>query len=365
MLNKNFKVFISSTQRDFLDERRKVFDALQRLQIKYTAMEFFGARPEYPIEVCLNEIRTCDMFIGIIGHLYGEIVPEENISFTEMEYNAASRIGLPRLIYMKSEDVPTLPEHIEHDPSKMEKLESFKRKVKERHPIDFFKFGDELSMKVITSMVLELKLLMHPSIESLYRDLQIKDFAGDSDSFKNTLGKFIEYWTSRRLDFIPLELWRKIYLLQNSDIVKSTRLHTTYPHEQFVKLLDSIEKKFKGISPIFHKDYLTKLKLMITKRVEIELIVTSEVLKKIQGELTSEEKSMIFSYTKLKLYVYENIDSGITVSESFISLCLVSKTDITALMDKYLISYDPVAVSWGEDLFEYYKSKSERILPET
>ena len=41
---------------------------------------------------------------------------------------------------------------------------------------------------------------------------------------------------------------------------------------------------------------------MITKRVEIELIVTSKVLKKIQGELTSEEKSMIFSYTKLKLY---------------------------------------------------------------
>ena len=166
---------------------------------------------------------------------------------------------------------------------------------------------------------------------------------------------------TRRFEFIPIEFWRKICILENSEIVENTKLNTTYPHNNFIKLLHSIETKFLGITPIYHEDYLNELKFMMKKGVDIKLILDSITFKEVKTNLTPDEKSVLSSDPKIELYVCDNIDSGITISESFISLCLVSKNDINSLMDKYLTSENPKAISWGEELFNYYKSKSIRM----
>ena len=354
ILDRKFKVFVSSTYKDLKNERKKVIESLEQLQINYTAMEFFGARPGDPIEVSLDEVRSSNIYIGIIGHRYGDFVPEEDISYTEMEYNTASRLGLSRLIYLLSDSVPILPEQYENDPLKIQKLKLFKKKVKKRHTKATFISPDDLAKKIKT----DIKNLR--SGDSLYRGLEKKDFAGDPDSILKK-GKFIDYWMTRRFEFIPIEFWRKICILENSEIVENTKLNTTYPHNNFIKLLHSIETKFLGITPIYHEDYLNELKFMMKKGVDIKLILDSITFKEVKTNLTPDEKSVLSSDPKIELYVCDNIDSGITISESFISLCLVSKNDINSLMDKYLTSENPKAISWGEELFNYYKSKSIRM----
>jgi predicted transcriptional regulator len=179
--------------------------------------------------------------------------------------------------------------------------------------------------------------------------------------FYATYEKFKDYWQSRRLDFIPDEPWSKIGMLHNSEVIKSPQTNTTHTHDHFVKNLLAVKKTFNGISPIYHQDYINAIKQMMQNGVVIELIVTSEVFSEIAKRLVPEELKLIALYPKIKIYLCERLDSGISVSESFSNLCIVSKTDVVSLMDQYLHSTGPDAVSWGTDLFNYYKERSKPV----
>ncbi len=52
-----FTVFLCSTFDDLEQEREAVLDAILRVQQRHNAMEFFGARPGRPLDVCLEEVR--------------------------------------------------------------------------------------------------------------------------------------------------------------------------------------------------------------------------------------------------------------------------------------------------------------------
>src|SRR5579875_1320781 len=81
-------------------------------------MEFFGARPERPIETCLGEVRRCDIIVVIVGRRYGTLVPGRGISYSEAEYAEGLRLGLPCLVYIRDE-VPASTEALDEDSKKM------------------------------------------------------------------------------------------------------------------------------------------------------------------------------------------------------------------------------------------------------
>ena len=62
-----FSVFVCSTFDDLEQEREAVLDALRRVQQRHNAMEFFGARPGRPIDVCLEEVRKSDLLVVLLG----------------------------------------------------------------------------------------------------------------------------------------------------------------------------------------------------------------------------------------------------------------------------------------------------------
>ena len=125
----SFTVFVCSTFSDLSQEREGVLDAIHRVKLQHDSMEFFGARAEQAIETCLREVRASDVLVVIVGHRYGSIVPDLGISYSEAEYAEGFRREKPCLVYMRDDNVPILPKHMERDPEKLKLLERWKETI--------------------------------------------------------------------------------------------------------------------------------------------------------------------------------------------------------------------------------------------
>jgi hypothetical protein len=145
-MSKSFRIFISSTWVDLQSEREAVEKTLHRMQnTAFAGMEYFGSRPETPMEASLAEVNRSDVYIGIFAHRYGA-------GITEAEYRRARELNIPCLIYIKDDNAPVIPAYMEREPEKASKLEGLKRELKQNHTVSFFSIPDNLATQVITDL---------------------------------------------------------------------------------------------------------------------------------------------------------------------------------------------------------------------
>jgi HD-GYP domain-containing protein (c-di-GMP phosphodiesterase class II) len=124
-------------------------------------MEYFGADPRQPIEKCLEEVQSADIFVAIIGHRYGTILNTTGKSYTHMEYEEALGSKIPCLIYIRSDDVPISPKYFERNPDSIMKLDNFKSLLQMNHTVAPFKYGNDLAIRVnadLTSLMQKMKI---------------------------------------------------------------------------------------------------------------------------------------------------------------------------------------------------------------
>jgi hypothetical protein len=145
-----FNVFVSSTYRDLKDEREKVIEAVEKV-CKAIGMEKFLPDEKSTLEVCLEHLRKCDIYIGIVGSRYGSIVPENQLkkvegenaknyvglSFTHYEFRKAGELGIPRAVFIINEE------------SEDDKVIKFKKEIEDSFVSpSYFSNLDELGEKV-------------------------------------------------------------------------------------------------------------------------------------------------------------------------------------------------------------------------
>jgi ATP-dependent DNA helicase RecG len=103
------KIFISSVQKEFQQARKdlKAFllgDAvLHRFTSEVFLFEELPARDRRADEVYLEQVKRCDIYLGIFGYEYGN-EDQDGISPTEREYDYAGRLKKTRLIYVWGTD---------------------------------------------------------------------------------------------------------------------------------------------------------------------------------------------------------------------------------------------------------------------
>ena len=95
-----FKIFISSTFEDLQDQRKQAIEVIFERGHIPIALERFSPANENDLEVIRSAIADCQIYITILGHRYGEIVPGHGISFTELEFNIAEENGLLILVFV-------------------------------------------------------------------------------------------------------------------------------------------------------------------------------------------------------------------------------------------------------------------------
>jgi hypothetical protein len=85
-------------------------EAMLRARHAVTDMAYFAARHTSPANVCVEMVAQSDVYVGIIGLRYGSPVRDRpDVSYTELEFEAAGERGLPRLIFRIREDSAHLP----------------------------------------------------------------------------------------------------------------------------------------------------------------------------------------------------------------------------------------------------------------
>lgn len=146
------KVFLCSTYTDLVDERQAVLAAIRELKLQHESMEFFGAKPDRPIDACLAEVAKSNVLVVIVGHKYGSLVPGKSISFSEAEYQEGYRLDKPSLVYMRDPSVPVLPKDFESDPDKLRALERFRAVLNERHTVASFQAPKDLAQAVASDL---------------------------------------------------------------------------------------------------------------------------------------------------------------------------------------------------------------------
>ncbi len=144
-------VFLSSTATDLAEHRQAVYSAIQAMDgWKCVRMEDFGARNNTPDDFCRQQATTRDVFVGVVGHLYGSSAPGYDESFTEREH-AAAAAHRPRLIFIASDDFP-LPVSLREADEKRRKQQEFRRRLSAERIRESFHSTDDLALAVVTAL---------------------------------------------------------------------------------------------------------------------------------------------------------------------------------------------------------------------
>ena len=160
------KIYISSTYSDLVEHRQQVYDILRKMRYDVMAMEDYVATDERPLDKCLADVASCDLYIGIFAWRYGYIPPSLERSITELEYQQAGESGLERLIFLLDADAPWPRSKMEKGAGG-EKIEALRGEFMTAHIVQFFKSPEELAGQVATSVVQWDKTRLDAEMDSL------------------------------------------------------------------------------------------------------------------------------------------------------------------------------------------------------
>ena len=132
------RIFISSTFEDMAPYRDAAISAITNIEQLPIGMEQFVSTPDKSLDLCLAEVRRCQLFIALIAMRYGSVDENSGMSYSELEYEEALKSGVPVLAFVIDEnECPVIPKFVDTG-DKAEKLKFFKEKIKKNHTISYF-----------------------------------------------------------------------------------------------------------------------------------------------------------------------------------------------------------------------------------
>jgi hypothetical protein len=291
-IKQSVPVFVSSTYEDLIPYRNEVQRVLVRLEQIVKGMEYFGSNPKKPLDVCLETVKSCKVFVGIIGMRYGSVEKETKKSFTQLEYEEAKKNRIPILIYIIDENHPISPKFVDKDEN-ARRLSDFKDMLTQNHIVSYFNTPENLGQKLTSDLIDVLKSLNQIEI----------DFGAEKDikeDFINIYKKFLfrpaKYKSQEGI--LTIRISDKYKSGENIRASIQSGLGLTIGDTVCLSVYVIDEKTFKNIDSIYSYlygdkkmgDWLEQVKpeTIAKVKVRLEYIVIKEVEKSDNGSILKE-----------------------------------------------------------------------------
>ncbi|MHC2104421.1 DUF4062 domain-containing protein [Methylobacterium sp. CM6246] len=191
---KKYQIFISSTYRDLIDERRAIARAVLDLQHIPAAMEHFPAMDEEQLEYIKQVIDECDYYVLVTAGKYGS-VDNLGVSYTQREYEYAKFIGKTVLGFPIKDISKLRREQTETDPAVLAKLDAFRAEIMSGRLINTWEDQKDLELAVVKSLSAAFKRYPQDgwvrtpksSTEDLLKE--INEIRKENDNLKQQIGQ--------------------------------------------------------------------------------------------------------------------------------------------------------------------------------
>lgn len=208
--------------------------------------------------------------------------------------------------------------------------------------------------------------------------------AANVQFFLNTLSIYeenLDFWSEHDLSSIPSHLLTRVGELGHIRILERDLSNFFLIPEEITKnLVDS--KRIMSFVSVFHPSSPFLYFEYLEKGIEATAIVTKPILEVLQTECNSDlpfiktnnsilNRALIEYKQEIK-HILSNKASNFLVYEGDLKPMSMIVTDnifLLSLLDKkgrlttrFLISSEPQALKWGEELFMYYKERSKPVL---
>ncbi|KXS42934.1 MAG: putative transcriptional regulator [Methanolobus sp. T82-4] len=169
----------------------------------------------------------------------------------------------------------------------------------------------------------------------------------------------IDYWGTRKLDFIPSHLLDKLDQLNICEIISPpiTELYSFY--KSFNPNFEVSSRACTITAFLYPKAY-ELFTDMFEHNMTLDFIVTRELLAKIRKEHW-EEFSELIENDNFNMYVYnEKMDLLFLVFDE-VHLLMAMLKNTGEFDHKFIACKSKSAIHWGQELFEYYQEQSTPV----
>ncbi|MGC9515613.1 helix-turn-helix transcriptional regulator [Methanocrinis sp.] len=177
--------------------------------------------------------------------------------------------------------------------------------------------------------------------------------------FVLVMEKYHDFWLTHDISAIPETLLTRIGMLSRSEILEGDPADILRTQEFFISELRGA-KAIRGLSPIIIPGYPEAVAIAVMDGAEVDLILTKSILDIVIRQHTDLLKQLLEA-DNFRLYrINMDVAAAFTVTDSIFSLGLF-RLDGGYDVGKDLNCIGGAAISWGNELFDHYLAKSDRI----
>jgi predicted transcriptional regulator len=168
-----------------------------------------------------------------------------------------------------------------------------------------------------------------------------------------------DYWADRDMKEIPHFLLRRINELGYCTTIEP---YIDYMFEMIPAYVENAEKatRLEAAIPYFHPLFPSFYLKIAENGASVSLVLPESVLKRwVEDYREQTEKFIKMENTRLFVCTGCEKIPAVTAADNFTAIALFPKNEV--FDRKYVLGFEPGALAWGKELYDYYEQLSERI----
>lgn len=169
-----------------------------------------------------------------------------------------------------------------------------------------------------------------------------------------------EYWLTHDLTGVPWSFLKRLGELGNYLLIEPD---LNYLFEFPKEFRENIFKSnfVMAFTAYFHPEYPAIYSKLAEQGVNVSLILTPSVLERLQKDYTEQMKK-ISVYENTEIFVTDEISGLATIvtTDRFLFLCFFNKSG--HYDHRIIMSFDPRALQWSQELFRNYQEKAGKLI---